>query len=187
MINFAPSDASSDSAPWGSSAATPVASSPSILACISADGGTLRLTAQASFNRLAGLEGTYAVALTATDLQQLGDATQEKLGRRTKKRLGPIPRDQLRTTAAREAKRATAGALSADRPAWVFGDGVLASHPGRAAGRSRSGRAQPRVQIGQQLDGLAVFGAAEQDRDGAAVMCAGGQRAPDGELAHAAR
>jgi hypothetical protein len=37
----------------------------------------VRLTAWASFNRLAGLEGTYAVALTAPDtyLQQRLDAT----------------------------------------------------------------------------------------------------------------
>src|SRR5512142_877774 len=75
MISFAPSDASSDNAPCGSSAASPPASSPSILCSISADDSTLRLTAYASFNRLAGLEGTYAVALTATDLQQLRDAT----------------------------------------------------------------------------------------------------------------
>src|SRR5579875_1300988 len=81
MISFAPNDASSDNAPCGSSLASPPASNPSIFASISADGGTVPPTAQASFNRLAGLEGTYAVALTATDLQQLGDTTGLPPGR----------------------------------------------------------------------------------------------------------
>jgi hypothetical protein len=52
--------------------------SPSTAACrFSAGGGTVRLTASASFNRLAGLEGTYAVALAAPDTysQQSLDAT----------------------------------------------------------------------------------------------------------------
>ena len=59
----------------------PFDSNLSMLTCISADGGTLRLTAQASFNCLAGLEGTRAVALTAPDtyLQQSLDATLDLL------------------------------------------------------------------------------------------------------------
>jgi hypothetical protein len=45
MISLAPSFASSDSGPSRSEAATPAASSSSILFSISADGGTVRLTA----------------------------------------------------------------------------------------------------------------------------------------------
>src|SRR3954451_145474 len=67
MIKRAPSLASSDSASRGFSP-TPTANSASIRASISADGGTVRLTAQVLLRCLAGLEGTYAVALTAPGL-----------------------------------------------------------------------------------------------------------------------